>query len=245
MMIDRRVRLRPKDAAANYVYGDMGDKSSPGLLSILRETNGMVWNITPTISESRVVNYDQEQPIHSNAGFNNYKNTANANYTVQGIFYANTGKEAIYLLACMMFLRSMSLMDFGRQAAASTNPDFAVAGAPPPVLLFSAYGRYMFNDIPVIIKTVSFNFAEDVDYVQVPIDSSTGKINVTAQDIRKFFQGRRADGASLTPQNDVYVPQKISISVQLEEQPTPNYMTKTFNLNSFKRGDLIRKGGFL
>lgn len=244
-MIDRRVRLRPKDAAANYVYGDMGDTSSPGILSILRETNGMVWNVTPTISESRVVNYDVEQPVHTNSGFNNYKNTANATYTVQGTFYANSGKEAQYLLACMIFLRSMTMMDFGRIAADSQNPDFAVAGAPPPILLFSAYGRYMFNDIPVIIKTVSFNFTDDVDYVQVPIDSSTSTINQSATSIRKFYQNVRAIGGSVTPENDVYVPQKIAISLQLEEQPTPDYMTKTFNLNAFKRGELIRKGGFL
>lgn len=244
-MIDRRVRLRPKDAAANYVYGDMGDKSSPGILSILRETNGMVWNITPTIAENRIVNYDAEQPIHTNAGFNNYKNTANATYTVQGTFYANTGKEALYMLACMVFLRAMTMMDFGRTAADSFNPDFAVAGAPPPVLLFSAYGRYMFNDIPVILKTVSFNYQDDVDYVQVPLDSSTDTINQNATSIRQFYQNIRSIGGSVTPENDVYVPQKITISIQLEEQPTPNYMTKSFNLNSFKRGELIRKGGFL
>jgi hypothetical protein len=43
----------------------------------------------------------------------------------------------------------------------------------------------------------------------------------------------------------VYVPQKLSIALQLEEQPTPNFMSNQFNLNSFKRGELLRKGGFI
>lgn len=243
-MIDRRVRLRPKDAAANYVYGDSGNIGN-GILSILRETNGMVWNITPIITENRVANYDVEQPIHTNAGYNNYKNTSNATFNVQGTFYANTGKEALYLLACMIFLRAMTMMDFGRQAAEAQVPDFAVAGAPPPILLFSAYGKYMFNDIPVILKTVNFNFSDEVDYVQVPLSADSAKMNINATEIRRFYQQIRQAGGSTNPENDVYVPQKITISITLEEQPTPDFMSKKFNLNSFKRGELIRKGGFL
>lgn len=287
-MNDRRVRLRPKDAAATYVYGDL-NQSQPSILSILRTTNGMVWNYTPTIRETRQVNYESQQPVHTNSGYNNYRNTSNTTLSVSGEFYAGTGAEAMYLLACITFLRSVTLMDFGRQTAQYHNPDFGVLGAPPPILLFSAYGRYMYNDIPVVVKSVSFDFADDVDMVLVPLTaqganttanttangissavkqasnyqtvnqtavnsvqskiaaSNTLNINVfnsKTADINAFYNNIRVNGIQ-NKENMVYVPQKMSITLQLEQQPTPDYMSKQFNLNSYKRGDLLRKGGFI
>lgn len=242
-MIDRRVRLRPKDAAQNYVYGDMNG-TLPSLLSFLRSSNGMVWNYTPTISEQRTVNYEMDQPVHTNSGFNNYKNTSNTVITIQGTFMAGTATEAMYLLACMHFLRSVSLMDFGRQAAVSNEPDMAVVGAPPPVLLLSGYGRYIYNDIPVILKSYSFNYPDDVSYIQVPVDSSIPEFNTGAITSRLFFIDRR-NGDYMNKEDEVWVPQKMQITIQLEQQPTPDFMTKEFNLNSFKRGDMLRKGGFI
>lgn len=284
-MLDRRVRLRPKDAAASYVYGDM-NQSQPSILSILRTTSGMVWNYTPTIRESRQVNYESQQPVHTNSGYNNYRNTNNTTLSVQGEFYAGTGTEAMYLLACITFLRSVTLMDFGRQADRSSSPDFAVLGAPPPVLLFSAYGRYMYNDIPVIVKSVSFDFSDDVDMVLVPIEtqgsSSTSSNSIISNakkfsnfetikqtainsvsskiasstslnlnvfktstaEVNQFYNNIRLNGIN-NKENMVYVPQKMSISLQLEQQPTPDYMSKQFNLNAYKRGDLLKKGGFI
>lgn len=245
-MIDRRIRLRPKDAAANYVYGDFGtgQQQQPGMLSMLRATNGMVWNYTPVISEQRTVNYDMEQPVHTNSGYNSYKNTSNTIITIQGSFYAGTPMEAMYTLACMNFLRSVTLMDFGRIAANSQNPDFAVVGAPPPVLILSGYGRYVYNDIPVIVKSFSFNYPDDVSYIQVPINSSVDSFDFTDKATRAYFENLRSTGTT-NPENEVWVPQKMSITVQLEQQPTPNYMSTTFNLNAFKRGELMRKGGFI
>lgn len=242
-MIDRRVRLRPKDAAQSYVYGDL-DGREPSLLSFLRASNGMVWNYTPNISEQRTVNYEMDQPVHTNSGFNNYKNTSNTVITIQGTFMAGTATEAMYLLACIHFLRSVSLMDFGRQALYSADRQISVPGAPPPVLLLSAYGRYIYNDIPVILKSYSFNYADDVSYVQVPVDSSTDNFNISASSSRSFFSLLRKNGY-MNKEDEVWVPQKMQITIQLEQQPTPDFMTKEFNLNSFKRGDMLRKGGFI
>lgn len=245
-MIDRRIRLRPKDAAANYVYGDFGTGATqqPSILSMLRVTNGMVWNYTPIISEQRNVNYEMDQPVHTNSGYNNYKNTSNTVLTIQGSFYSGTAMEAMYTLACMHFLRSVTLMDFGRAAANSQNPDFAVVGAPPPVLLLSGYGRYIYNDIPVIVKSYSFSYPDDVSYIQVPVDSSVDGFDFSDAATRQYFEDLRNTGTT-NPENEVWVPQKMNITIQLEQQPTPDFMTTKFNLNAFKRGELLRKGGFI
>lgn len=243
-MLDRRIRLRPKPAAQDYVYGDLGDKNNPTLLSFLRSTNGMVWNYTPIISESRSVNYETEQPVHSNSSYNNYKSTSNTNFTIQGDLYANTGTEAMYLLSSLHFIRSVSLMDFGRQAAANQVPGRAVVGAPPPILLLSGYGRYMYNDIPVILKSYQINLPNDVSYVQVPVNSAISTYDYTEKGTRAFFNQLRRTGY-MNSDNEVWVPQKVSVTLQLEEQPTSDFMTKQFNLNAYKSGKMLRKGGFL
>lgn len=242
-MIDRRARLRPKDAAESYIYGDLG-QSQPSILSVLRNTMGVVWNYSPIITEVMQANYETNQPVHSNSAYNNYKNTSNTTIDVQGDFYCANGTEAIYMLACMEFFRSVTKMDFGRKAAAKTVPDYAVAGAPPPILLFSGYGRYMYNDIPVIVKSVSFILGNDVDYIQVPVDSSLAQYNFGTIDVENFYSNIRQNGIQ-NKENYVYVPQKMGIAVKLEQQPTPAYMSKTFNLNEFKSGSLMRKGGFI
>ena len=243
-MIDRRIRLRPKDAARDYVYGDLGDTKNPTILSFLRSTNGMVWNYTPIISESRQVNYETEQPVHSNSSYNNYKCTSNTNFTIQGDFYANTAAEGMYLLSCLHFIRSVSLMDFGRKAAANQVENRAVVGAPPPILLLSGYGRYMYNDIPVILKSYTINLANDVSYIQVPVNTSSDTYDFTDKGTRTFFQQLRSTGF-MNAENEVWVPQKVSVTLQMEEQPTSDFMTKKFNLNDYKTGKLLRKGGFI
>ena len=37
----------------------------------------------------------------------------------------------------------------------------------------------------------------------------------------------------------------MNISVSMEQQPVPDYMSKTFSLNDFKRGALIKKRGMI
>lgn len=240
-MDDRRVRLRPKPGGENYVYGDLGvtelnGSSTAGLLSILRETGGMVWNITPTISEQRSISYDTESPVHSNASYNSYKTTPNVILNVNGTFVASTPAEAYYNLACVHFLRSVSKMDSGRIAASITNTEIAVAGAPPPILLFSGYGDFIFGDVPVIVKSVTFNYAEDVDYVKVPISSASTSYQVKLGKLNRL-SAQRPD--------ETYIPTKMSIVVTLEQQPMPDFMSKKFNLNDFKRGVMIKNRGVI
>lgn len=232
-MTDRRVRLRPKSGGESYVYGDVGGGSSTaGLLTVLRETGGMVWTTTPQINEAHSVMYDSESPIQSNAVFSSFKSNTNAILNVTGSFHSSTPNEAYYTLACIHFLRSVTKMDSGRIATEITNTQVAVPGAPPPVLLFSGYGDFMFGDIPVIVKSFNMTFPEDVDYVEVPIASDASSFQT------KLGKLTRLSGTAVS--NKTWVPTKMNITVSLEVQPNPDWMSKTFNLNDFKRGALIK-----
>lgn len=198
---DFRVRIRAQTPARQKVYGAAG---STNLLNILYDTNGMFFPYTPTISWNQAVEYDTMHFVHSNQDFMAYKSTPSTAIDVSGQFTVQNQREGEYLIACMHLLRTVSKMYFGQQ-------NTALAGMPPPVLWFSGYGTYMFNDLPVIVKSHSYSLDNTVDYVT---------INVAGGSVR--------------------LPSIITIQVQLVVQHTPTDMRTKFDLDQFRTGALLR-----
>lgn len=161
---NRRVTLKPKPAATSRVLGN-------GLLNPLKETGGLVWPYTPTIQYSSEVDYQSIQTVHANQDFHVYSKTPAVTLTVEGDFTVQNQKEGQYALAAIHFLRTMSKMNFGEN-----DP---LAGTPPPVLLFNAYGQFVFHNLPVIVKGFNIAFGNDVDYVQVKAAGSTTTTTTT------------------------------------------------------------------
>lgn len=165
---NRRVTLKPKPAATSRVLGN-------GLLNPLKETGGLVWPYTPTIQYLSEVDYQSIQTVHANQDFHVYSKTPAVTLTVEGDFTVQNQKEGQYALAAIHFLRTMSKMNFGEN-----DP---LAGTPPPVLLFNAYGQFVFHNLPVIVKGFNIAFGNDVDYVQVKTSGSTTTTTTTTRTI--------------------------------------------------------------
>lgn len=220
MAKDRRARLRPKPGGADYVYGDTG------LLSILKETDGLVWPYTPTINQAQAVDYSSYEPVHANQEFLAYSRTKSPTITCTGLFTAQNPSEAHYMLASIHFLRSITKMDTGLNAT--------IAGTPPPVLLFSAWGQFMFNDLPVIVTSTNFDFQSDKDYVKVPLDPETvstfGALNWSPEE---------------NTETDTWVPAELLINVTMTVQNTPSRLVNDFDLNAFKSGSLLKDKGWV
>ena len=151
---DRRVSLRPRPAAASTVYGS-------GLMMPLRAAGGLIWPYTPSIQYAPEVSYETMQTVHTNQDFYVYSKTPSVTLTVSGDFTVQNQEEGQYALAVIHFLRTVTKMNFGDTDS--------LAGTPPPILLFNAYGPYVFKDVPVIVKGFSVEFPDTVDYVQVKV----------------------------------------------------------------------------
>jgi hypothetical protein len=233
----RRVRLRPKANAIEQIYGS-------GLLNPLRATNGMVWPYTPTITYQQDVNYTTVDLVHTNQELYAYNRTNALKLTVSGQFSVQNQTEGIYALACIHFLRTVTKMWFG----ASKNP-----GTPPPVLLFDAYGQYMFNQLPVIVTTFTVGMPNDVDYV--PVDLSNTGVDSTSSSTTNTpslnTYGMLADiptmAAKLRSKNldsgagYVWLPAVFNIDVGITVQNTPSRLLK-FDLDQFRSGALLQQG---
>lgn len=248
----RRVRLRPKPAAAMQIYG------SNGLLQPLRQTNGMVWPYQPTITWSQPVTYSGMDLVHSNQDIQAYVSTPSPKFSVTGEFSVQNQEQGIYGLAAIHFLRTVTKMHFG-----ATDPN---AGTPPPVLLFDAYGQYMFNQLPVIVTTFSVTLPQDVDYV--PVDLSfvqsytsaqtttnipgysqlqvTPSITSFASSANSTLISTKMYRSDLTNTKDGYIwlPAVFGVTVDVTVQNTATRL-RAFNLDSFRTGELMKQGRWI
>ena len=170
-----RVKLRfaPAHPLASYPTGSM--------LHPLAATTGLVWLYKPSVSISSNVEYESMNLVHSISEVHSFVANRAPTITVSGPVISQTVDDAMYALACIHFLQSVSKMAFGNTGLSNTqtlNTLGASAtiptGSPPPVILLSGYGQAMFNDIPVIVTSFGLDLPADVDYIEVPTGPGAG-----------------------------------------------------------------------
>lgn len=227
--INKRARLGPAFGALDSVLGGLRDCDS--LLQPLRKTSGIIFPYTPTLMFGGMANYGQFHFTHSNYPYNQYQNSAPQEIQLTTEFTAQTNEEARYLLATLTFLRASTMMEFGVEAAKR-----GVAGTPPPVLRFNYMGGHMFNNIPVVVTNFSYVLQDDVDYVKVKLPGSldaTVSVDLYAPEGEDIFT---------IDDHPTYMPTWMSMTTTLAVQQNPHNVKNNYDLEKFKRGDLINKG---
>lgn len=127
------------------------------LFSKLAATGGVVFPYLPNITLSTRANYTPVDPTHNNYPFHAYKNSAVDDITIAGEFTCENENDAAYWIAATTFFKTATKMFFGESAN---------AGNPPIICTLSGYGASVFNRVPVIIKSFSVDFKDDVNYVK-------------------------------------------------------------------------------
>jgi hypothetical protein len=138
-------------------------------------------------------------------------------------------------------------------------------GTPPPVLLFDAYGQYMFNQLPVIITQFSVGLPNDVDYVPVDMSYQQTYDNSQSQTNMQGFSKTQKTPQLLSQQASfdanfiasslfqsglkgqsgyVWLPSVFNLSVSLTVQNTATRL-RAFNLDSFRTGELMKQGRWI
>lgn len=129
-----------------------------GITSFLTAHGGILFPYTPVISYDSKANYSEQNVMHSNYTQYFYKNSAVSSIKVEGRFTVQNAEEGVMLLATIHLLRSLTKMRFG---------DDPLAGSPPPICRFDAYGDYMLKNIPVSVASFSHSLPDNVDYISV------------------------------------------------------------------------------
>jgi hypothetical protein len=218
-----------------------------GPLAPIMESGGLIFQYTPSITESIEVRHESSGDlVHSNEQYYVYKATENRKISLSNItFTADTVKNARYLLAAIHFFRVFSLMDFG---AGKT-------GRPPSPMWFSAYGRMLFDRVPVLMSGATITFPADRDYVKVSLNEA-GIIpsNVSSDLILgNIGQSTLAGGAlgdtlvdairpSTSGSDSVWIPAKLDIDgITLTVQHAPKFWKNQFSLDDYRRGGAVEQ----
>lgn len=161
---DWRVRISLSDTAGIF-YKQAGSTSTQNnLMQPLMETNGVIFPYTPTISITYQAMYNSQQLTHSNYAAQFYQGSEVNDITITGDFTVQTAEEGQYLLAAIYFFRAATKMFFGQGAN---------VGNPPPMVYLDGYGSHYFPHVPCVISGFTHNLPNDVDYINVPVTSTT------------------------------------------------------------------------
>jgi hypothetical protein len=147
-----------------------------------------------------------------------YENSRVETISITADFYCENSVDAAYWVAATHYLRSVTKMSFG---------DSTDAGQPPPVVRLNGYGSYVFNNVPVVVKTFTMDLPKDVDYISVEVGG------ITDVDGQNRFGGKIS-----------YAPVKSTMTIQL----MPIYsrtQQRTFSLDAFVNGNYLDDGGYI
>ena len=246
---DWRVTLRLAPGA-NYLYAG----ADPGLLAPLKNTNGVVFPYTPSITTAYKANYNQYDLTHSNYRGYFYQNSYVDPVNITGTFTAQSTSDAAYVLAVIHFFRSVTKMFYGQDAQ---------RGSPPPLVFLSGLGDYQFNNHPCVVSQFNYTMPPDVDYISSGAPNNMGlnlqplqnlystTLNAVAPTVTRLanaFLPPGAENGLPSPlrsliSNPTYVPSKMEITITLLPVQTRNQVSQQFSLRDFGNGSLL-KGGF-
>jgi hypothetical protein len=127
----------------------------------LGSTSGLIFPYTPKVSFSHNVNYQSQEITHTNITHHYYQNTASPSISLDAKFTADNRSNALHMLSAMWYLIACSKCDFGLSTS--------TPGLPPPILYLSGYDTTIDN-IPVLIKSINYNYPDELHYVNLVLD---------------------------------------------------------------------------
>ena len=160
---DWRVRL----SLANWT----SFKGSP-VLKPLKDAGGLIFPYTPTISLSSTASYQAITTTHTNYTFQGFKNSDPGSITITAPMNVEDATQALYWIAGVHYLRSLTKMFAGNDPK---------AGNPPPVIFLNGYGNYIFKNVPVVVTSFSTSLDANCDYIGCNVvGSMTGAVEGVA-----------------------------------------------------------------
>lgn len=245
---DWRVRLALAPGA-DYFY----NASDPGIMSPLKDTNGVVFPYTPAIGVNYTAKYEPASIVHTNYVMHQYSSSAVEQVTITGDFTCQDVAEAQYLLATIHFFRSMTKMFYGQDKKPRN-------GTPPPLCYMYGMGGYQFAAHPLAITGFTYNLPNDVDYIKTTGSAAapaSPPVNKTGASSGNRLAGTGAvpGGAKPAPQFSTasnnatvtWVPTRIQLAITCLPIMSRNQVSNNFSLEKYASGNLLlgtqNKGG--
>jgi hypothetical protein len=137
-------------------------RSSP-VLKPLKDAGGLIFPYTPKINITSAATYRPIDAIHTNYTFQAYKSSEPGIISINAPMFVEDPEQGLYWIAMVHYLRSLTKMFSGADPK---------AGNPPPVIMLNGYGNYVFKNVPVVVRKMSVDLGQDVDYIGVEVFGS-------------------------------------------------------------------------
>ena len=122
---------------------------------IFANYGGILFPYTPQITLENKAEYSSVTPLHSNYPINFYKSSGVSDISVTAQITVQNQEDAEYYVGMIRILSALTKMRFG---------DDPLAGSPPPVCRFYAYGEYMLKNVPVVVSSFRHDLPDDCDF---------------------------------------------------------------------------------
>lgn len=133
------------------------------VLKPLQETGALIFPYTPQVSLSSSASYTQIPTTHTNYSFHAYQKSQADAITITAPFFVEDPQQALYWLASLHYLRSLTKMFTGNDPK---------AGNPPPIVKLNGYGAYVFKNIPCVVTGIRVDLMNDCDYISTEVRGS-------------------------------------------------------------------------
>jgi hypothetical protein len=215
---DWRVRIS-LPASSQMFY----NSSEAGILAPLKDTNGVVFPYTPSITTSYSASYGQLKTTHSNYPAYFYESSEVQAIQLSGDFTVQNVKEGQYLLASIYFFRACTKMFYGASSK---------AGNPPLIVFLNGYGSELLPNVPCVVTGFQQVMPAEVDYVQIPSLNAESSYATNEETGETYYRG---EGPST----------RLPTSCQLQITLQPVYsraILAEFDLEKFAAGRMLDKG---
>lgn len=133
------------------------------VLQPLKDAGGLIFPFTPDIAINSAATYTPLSPTHSNYPFQVYQNSNPGTISITGAFNVEDSSQALYWIAAVHYLRSVTKMFSGYDPK---------AGNPPPIVNLNGYGPFVFKNVPVVISQMKVTFDKECDYISCDVQGS-------------------------------------------------------------------------
>ena len=193
---DWRIRVSVGESSGLFYLGDAG------ILEPLKETAGVIFPYTPSITVSYSSGYSPQKNTHSNYPAYSYDSSEVQAIQLSGDFTVQNEDEGKYLMAAVQFFRAAGKMFYGEGDK---------SGNPPPILFLNGYGKQYFPNVPCLLTSFSHAMSSEVDYMEIQTGGEKTRLPTFSQiqislqpvysrnkiaefDLEKFAQGGLLDG---------------------------------------------------
>jgi hypothetical protein len=123
----------------------------------------IVFNVSPSIDESRSANYEHISPVHHPGTIQVYKNSESRQFNIAVKLISRTSAEASQNIKYINLIRSWVMPYYGQGTANSSERQRL--GGPPDILLFDVYGDQNISGVPVVLTSYHWVYPDQVDYI--------------------------------------------------------------------------------